>query len=311
MPYKLNDKKIGWIIREIEKGELTRNQIAWTQKVSRFRVSQLWREYKRTGKMPVLKPPGRPPKQIESWEIQVIRSCHEKYLVGPCLLEGRIEEDYGLHIPHNRIHRIMLQLGLSKEEMRKKRRRRWVRYERAHSMELWHTDWKWLKEEEKWIIAYEDDASRYIASYGLYDTRSTEASIDVLEKGISLQGVPDAVLTDRGSEFYASDYDGKPKGTSRYAQHLSKRGIRHIVGRVNHPQTNGKIERFYGTVEQKLPLFHGDVDGLIRWYNHIKPHMSLSLDGRRYDTPLEAFWYKMDPGRLLGYAQAWLWEETT
>lgn len=27
--------------------------------------------------------------------------------------------------------------------------------------------------------------------------------------------------------------------------------------------------------------------------------------------PLEAFWYKMDPGRLLGYAQPWLWEETT
>ncbi|MCK4455504.1 MAG: hypothetical protein KAU99_04065 [Thermoplasmata archaeon] len=50
---------------------------------------------------------------------------------------------------------------------------------------------------------------------------------------------------------------------------------------------------------------------LLRWYNKKKPHMSLSWDGRRYDTRLEAFWYEMDPGRLLGYAQGWLWEETT
>jgi putative transposase len=84
--------------------------------------------------------------------------------------------------------------------------------------------------------------------------------------------------------------------------------MRHIVGRVNHPQTNGKVERFYGTVEQKLPLFDGGLDVLMEWYNEKKPHMSLSHDGRRYDTPQEAFWYKMSPERLLGYVEGWLWE---
>ena len=29
-------------------------------------------------------------------------------------------------------------------------------------------------------------------------------------------------------------------------------GIRHIVGRVNHTQTNGKVERFYGPPERIL-----------------------------------------------------------
>ena len=43
-------------------------------------------------------------------------------------------------------------------------------------------------------------------------------------------------------------------------------GIKHIVGRVNHPQTNGKIERFYGTLEAKTCF--ESIDEFIEWYNN-------------------------------------------
>ncbi len=36
---------------------------------------------------------------------------------------------------------------------------------------------------------------------------------------------------------------------------IAENGIKHIVGRVNHPQTNGKIERFFGTLEAKIKYF--------------------------------------------------------
>jgi len=52
--------------------------------------------------------------------------------------------------------------------------------------------------------------------------------------------------------------------------HLKINGIGHIVGRVNHPQTNGKIERFYGTIEEKPALFKS-VDEFVSWYNEIRP----------------------------------------
>ncbi len=77
---------------------------------------------------------------------------------------------------------------------------------------------------------------------------------------------------------------------------------------MNHPQTNGKIERFYGTGEQKLPLFDYDVDVFVEWYNRVKPHMSLSLTGRRYDTPHEAFWCKLPEEWILQYTNPWFWE---
>jgi putative transposase len=44
------------------------------------------------------------------------------------------------HIPHNRIERILKSLGKVKFLNKKIRRKKWVRYERPHSNDLWHTD---------------------------------------------------------------------------------------------------------------------------------------------------------------------------
>lgn len=107
------------------------------------------------------------------------------------------------------------------------------------------------------------------------------------------------MLTDRGLQFYANAGERKAKGESEFERYLRINGIRHILGRVNHPQTNGKVERFYGTVEQKLRFF-GSVEELVKWYNKAKPHMSLNFE--ELETPLQAFFRKLPPERALGYA---------
>jgi len=67
--------------------------------------------------------------------------------------------------------------------MNKKKRRKWVRYERKHSMSLWQGDWKRLG--EKWIIAFMDDASRLITCYGVFDSATTENTIKVLKNSLN------------------------------------------------------------------------------------------------------------------------------
>jgi len=47
-----------------------------------------------------------------------------KYKLGARRLERIIEQVYGIHIPHNRIHKFLLEEGLAKEEPRKKRRKK-------------------------------------------------------------------------------------------------------------------------------------------------------------------------------------------
>jgi putative transposase len=78
-------------------------------------------------------------------------------------------------------------------------------------------------------------------------------AISILERSIERYGKPFELLTDHGSQFYANF--GKIKsvgGISKFQQYLVNRKINHILGRVQHPQTNGKIERFFETFQSKI-----------------------------------------------------------
>ncbi|GBE55481.1 integrase core domain protein [archaeon BMS3Bbin15] len=233
-------------------------------------------------------------------------SAHEKYKVGACMLEQILKLESGIKMSHNKIHRVLREHELAKRDTKKVRRRKWVRYERKHSMSLWHTDWKYVKSSKKWMIAYLDDASRLVVAHGVFDNATTENAIAVLEEGIKKYGLPDAILTDRGSQFYANAGERKARGECEFERYLRVNGIKHIIGRVNHPQTNGKVERFCGTVAQKISLFNS-IDELVKWHNEIKPHMSLNM--AQLETPAKAFFRKLPPERIIYYSQKWLLTE--
>jgi len=160
-------------------------------------------------------------------------------------------------------------------------------------MSLWHTDWFFYN--GKWIIAYLDDASRLIVGYGVFDNATTENAMKVLKEAIDNYGKSESILTDRGTQFYASAGEKKAKGVSKFEKFLEENGIKHIVARVN-PQTNGKIERFYGTLEDKARYFE-TLDEFVERYNCKRPHMSLNLE---LETPYQAFLRKLPPERVLG-----------
>jgi len=115
-------------------------------------------------------------------------------------------------------------------------------------------DWKQLSDGRWWIAAM-DDASRLIVGYSIFQTATAENTIQVLKHAIAKYGRPHEILTDRGSQFYANEGERREKGISQFEAFLAENGIKHILCRVNHPQTNGKLERFYGVYEQKRHQF--------------------------------------------------------
>ena len=286
---KLDPAKTAWIVREKEKGQLTTETIAERMGVSPIWVKKLWRRYRIDGRIPELKKPGRKFIEASEEEKKIICKAHQDYDVGAVILEHVMDFEYDVHIPHNRIHRVMKSLGLAKDEPRKQGRKKWIRYERKYSNSLWHTDWK-LLDEYGWIIAYLDDASRFIIGYGLFNEATSEHAVEVLDEAIKKYGKPASILTDRGSQFYAVECDERLKGITVFEKYLIEHEIRQILGRVQHPQTNGKIERFYRTVEEKIHRFKS-LNELIRWYNVKRPHMSLNL--KILETPYQAFIRKM------------------
>ena len=161
---------------------------------------------------------------------------HKEYDLGPVHLEKKIEKIHGIHIPHNTIYKVLLK-HVGEENMKKKKQRKWVRYEREHSMEMWQGDWKLvnINGEEKWVIAFMDDASRLITCYGVFDEATTENVIKVLEKGFAEYGIPDEILTDHGTQFVPSR--SRDEAKHRFKQFLAEHGVKHIVARIKHPRT--------------------------------------------------------------------------
>ena len=94
------------------------------------------------------------------------------------------------------------------------------------------------------MIAYLDDASRFVVGYGVFEHATTANAISVLERSINRHDKPLELLTDHGRQFTANFGEIKAFGISKFQQYLVDRLT---IGRVQHPQTNGKTERFYET----------------------------------------------------------------
>ena len=127
------------------------------------------------------------------------------------------------------------------------------------------------------MLAYLDDASRFVVGYGVFDESTTHNAISVLDDSITRYGKPLELLTYHGSQFYANSGEIKAAAISTFQQYLVGRKINHILGRIHHPQTNGKIERFYETFQSKIIYFES-IEEFITWYNTKRPHMSLNWD---------------------------------
>ena len=119
-------------------------------------------------------------------------------------------------------------------------------FERAKPNQLWQTDLFtfMLKRQNRrvYLVAFLDDHSRFIVSFGLHASQSTALVLEVLRAGIASYGTPREVLTDNGAQYVTW------RGKSVFTKELEKRGIQQIVSRPRHPQTLGKIERFWGTL---------------------------------------------------------------
>ena len=149
-------------------------------------------------------------------------------------------------------------------------------------------------------MAFLDDASRFTTRRGLCPSSTTEAAITTLETGFARYGVPNEILTDHGSRFVP---DQQAETTHHaFGRFLEHHAIRQTVARRNHPQTNGKIERFFREIDRLIAAGFS-MDDVVDRQNRIKPHAGLD-----YKVPETVFLERLPPERIFGYAQGWLCE---
>jgi transposase InsO family protein len=149
--------------------------------------------------------------------------------------------------------------------------------------QLWQTDFTYLKV-VGWgwfyLSTILDDYSRYIIAWRLCTTMRASDVTETLEDALAASGCDSAtvahrprLLTDNGSPYISGDL----------AAWLEGEGIDRVRGAPNHPQSQGKIERWHQTLKNRILLENYYLPGaleeaiaaFVEHYNHQRYHESL------------------------------------
>jgi transposase InsO family protein len=160
-------------------------------------------------------------------------------------------------------------------------KRKAVRFERAEPNQLWQSDlftFLLRRHERLYVAAFLDDHSRYLVSLAMAHHQRSSLVLEALARGIADYGAPREILTDQGRQYTAW------RGSTEFEAELKRHGIAHVKSRPHHPQTCGKIERFWKTLWEELlarTVFADFEDCqrrvalFIQHYNFQRPHQAL------------------------------------
>jgi transposase InsO family protein len=161
------------------------------------------------------------------------------------------------------------------------------RYEKQRPGELLHIDLKYLpalrNARNDFEFAAVDDFSREAVVAIRTDQTSAVAAAFLEHVLAALPYRVEAVLTDNAFVFTMRHAQHSDRLT-RFQQVCAAHSIRHYLLRPYAPQSNGKVERFFRTIDDEClhvrQLFtfaarSRAVDDFVWYYNHERPHLSL------------------------------------
>ena len=131
---------------------------------------------------------------------------------------------------------------------------RWVRPDRRHGSrpepptrphERWHTDIMYLQLNRVWyfLVSFVDSYSRYIVHHELLTSMTANDVTSATRR--ALEKYPDErpdIVTDRGCQYTSKEFNKLVKQFE----------LEHILCRIQHPQSNGIIERYHRSTREAL-----------------------------------------------------------
>lgn len=250
-------------------------------KIPRQVLSSWWQRFQRDGLLG-LDPRSRRPKQSQRTSPAIVR----RVLQLRCTRLGPARIAPLVGVSAKTVHRILVRAGQSR--LSRPARRPSKRYEKTRPGELVHVDIKFLPALRNAQYDYEfaavDDFSREAVVQIATDGTSLAATTFLEHVVAALPYHVDAVLTDNAMAFtmrYARHHDR----LTRFQEACRSLGIVHYLVRPYRPQSNGKVERFFRTVDDECLALQRRwtfahriraIDRFVWFYNHERPHLSLN-----------------------------------
>ena len=193
-------------------------------------------------------------------------------------------ENKGIEMPCVKtVNNILNRYGcISKEESLK--HKAFTRFEKERCNEMWQTDFKgeFKMQNGKYCFPLDifDDHSRFVIRIKPSESTSNLV-LPTFREAFYEYGMPDSILSDNGAQFA-----GFRQGYTQFEKWLMNHDILPIHGRIKHPQTQGKIERFHRAMNKELfkhytPKDISDAERVFNdWrncYNNERPHEALGM----------------------------------
>ena len=186
------------------------------------------------------------------------------------------------------VYRLLKRHNLIDPQARKRRSRKFKRWERGTAMELWQLDivggMSLANGREAKIVTGIDDHSRFVVCAGVMSRATSKAVCEHFAAAMRRYGVPAEVLTDNGKQF--TGRFGPKDVEVLFDRICRENGIDHLLTAVRSPTTTGKVERFHKTLREEFmsgrvfdSLAHAqtELDAWVESYNQHRPHSSIGM----------------------------------
>lgn len=296
MPWRsetVMDQRIAFVLQAAA-GEVSMSELCREFGISRP-TGYLWlRRYQKAGSITGLgeisrRPHLSPRKTAQELEEKIVGLRHQ-YGWGARKLQDLLAKQ-GYELPTATIHRILVRRDLVNQDETEQPAIK--RFERSECNQMVQMDFKGeyqVNGGKCYPLSFLDDHSRYLVGLWALGGTKGKGVYESLKKNFQEAGVPKSVLTDHGTPWF-STMNGH--GLTWLSVWMIKQGIKLLFSRIRHPQTNGKVERFHRTLDERtrhrgLPKTFEEWESWApefrREYNEIRPHEALGMK-----TPSEVY----------------------
>jgi len=273
----------------------TQGEVARAYGVSQGWVSRLVARYREEGEAafePRSRRPRTSPRAIPDATVSLITKLRKDLAgqgldAGPGTIAWHLEHHHRIRVSAATVSRYLARAGLVTPEPRKRPKSSYLRFEAELPNQCWQSDFTHYPLADGTgteILTWLDDHSRYALSVTAWNRVTGPIVLATFRAAVAEHGVPASTLTDNGMVFTTRLSGGKG-GRNGFEHELRRRGIVQKNGKPNHPQTQGKVERFQQTLKNWLaaqspqPATLAQLQALLgaftTTYNHHRPHRSL------------------------------------
>ena len=273
----------------------SQSEVARTYGVSQGWISRLMARYRLEGeaafeplsRAPAASPGSTPPQTVEL-VLQLRKRLTEAGLdAGADTIGWHLAHHHATTLSRATINRILVRAGAVTPDPSKRPKSSYIRFEADQPNETWQSDfthYRLLDGTDCEILTWLDDCSRYALSVTAHARVTGPIVLATFRIAVSRHGVPASTLTDNGLVF-TTRFAGGKGGRNHLEHELRELNITQKNGHPNHPQTQGKVERFQQTLKKWLPAqarqpasipeLQTLLDQFVTEYNQRRPHRSL------------------------------------